>query len=77
MTTYILFEHTNDPYGRKAVQVHDDRWEAEAAQLVLQQDKATEYNKARARAYRAGQGFSAQRTAAHYVNDYSIQEVQQ
>ena len=74
-TNYILFERSNDPYGQKAVEIHDCLYDVECAKLYRQQDRADNYNKARAKAFKQGFAVSAFRTAVDYQNDYSIQEV--
>jgi hypothetical protein len=74
-TYYILFERNHDPYGQKAVEVHDCLYDVECAQLYRQQDRADDYNKARAKAYRDGFAVSAIRTAVDYKEEFSIQQV--
>jgi len=76
MTTYYLvFELVDDPRQHTPVEVHTDRYDAESSQLLLQQDRADEYNKARTKAFKEGRAFSGKKSAADYSHRFRIEEV--
>ncbi len=75
MTDYIIFERIDDPRNDKPVEVHEDRYEAEASQLMLQQDRADEYNKARTKAFKDGRAFCEKKTSADFTYRFKIEEV--
>lgn len=76
MNTYIIFESLdNDVRREKAVEVHDDLHDAEVSQVMLQQDRAVEYNRARTKAFKDGRAFSEKKTSADYSYRFRIEEV--
>jgi hypothetical protein len=72
---YIVFEYQYDPRNEIPVEVYTDRWNAESAQLNLQQIRATAYNKSRAKSFKEGFAVGERKTAQDYAHQYSIKEV--
>ena len=76
MTTYyIVFAYQHDPRGETPVEVLEDRYDAEYAQLIRQQDRADSYNKSRAKSFKAGLACGVKKTADDFKHDFNIQEV--
>jgi hypothetical protein len=75
VTYYVVFESIDDPRHEKIREIHDSRWKAEGAQLMRQQDAADAFNKARAKAFKAGRAFPERKTAADYSYRFRIEEV--